>query len=65
MINHSLNELYRTVGVTKQAVQQAKKRQQAFDLEIAQLVILADELREDHPGCGVEKMYYTLKSAGF
>ena len=61
MINHSLNELYRTVGVTKQAVQQAKKRQQAFDLEIAQLVILADELREDHPGCGVEKMYYTLK----
>ena len=27
----------------------------------SELVLEADELREDHPGCGVEKMYHTLK----
>jgi hypothetical protein len=61
MINYSLNELYRTIGVSKQSVQQARKRQDAFDRELAELVVLADQLKEEHPGCGVEKMYYTLK----
>ena len=60
-MSYSLNELYRTVEVTKQSVQQARKRQQAFDRELAELVVLADQLKEEHPGCGVEKMYYTLK----
>jgi transposase InsO family protein len=49
------------LGVSKQAVQQAKKRQEAFDEELSALIVLADELKEEHPGCGVEKMYYTLK----
>lgn len=61
MMSYSLNELYRTVGVSKQAVQQAKKRQDSFDRELTELVVLADQLKEEHPGCGVEKMYYTLK----
>lgn len=60
MISYSLNELYRTVGVSRQAVHQAKKRQDAFDRELSELVILADLIKEDHPGCGVEKMYYSL-----
>jgi hypothetical protein len=60
MISYSLNELYRTIGVSKQAVHQAKKRQDAFDRELSELVILADLIKEDHPGCGVEKMYYSL-----
>lgn len=60
-MSYSLNELYRTVGVSKQAVQQARRRQYLFDDELAALVVLADELKEEHPGCGVEKMYYTLK----
>jgi transposase InsO family protein len=60
-MRHSLNELYRVVGVSKQAVQQAKIRQHKFDQELAELVVLADELKSQHPGCGVEKMYYTLK----
>ncbi|MHA8100195.1 hypothetical protein VR479_12960, partial [Aquirufa aurantiipilula] len=25
------------------------------------LLLEAEELRRDHPGCGVEKMYHTLK----
>lgn len=60
-MRYSLNELYRVIGVSRQSVQQAKKRQEAFDQEMAELLVLADKLKEDHPGCGVEKMYYTLK----
>lgn len=60
-MSFSLNELYRTVGVSKQAVKQAKQRQDRFDRELSELVVLADQLKEEHPGCGVEKMYYTLK----
>ena len=59
-MSYSLNELYRTVGVSKQAVKQARQRQDRFDQELSGLVVLADQLKEEHPGCGVEKMYYTL-----
>lgn len=59
-MSYSLNELYRTVGSSKQSVQQAKKRQEAFDRELEELVPLADQLKKEHPECGVEKMYYTL-----
>lgn len=60
-MSYSLNELYRAVGTSKQSVQQARKRQEAFDRELEELVPLADQLKKEHPGCGVEKMYYTLK----
>lgn len=59
-MTYSLNSLYEVVGVSKQAVQQARVRQGCFDKELAELVLLADQLKEDHPGCGLEKMYYTL-----
>ncbi|WP_412850710.1 IS3 family transposase [Chryseobacterium sp. PMSZPI] len=52
---------YRSIGVSKQAVHQQAKRQQEFDVKLAALIMDADELRREHPGCGVEKMYYTLK----
>ena len=57
---YSLNELYKTIGISKQAVSQYQKRQEVFDTNLIQLVMEADELREEHPGCGVEKMYYSL-----
>ena len=56
-----MNMLYATVGISKQAVSQHNTRQKAFDKKVKQMTLEADELREDHPGCGVEKMYYTLK----
>lgn len=59
-MSFSLNSLYKEIGLTKQAVAQYDVRQKIFDNKTAQLVLEADELREDHPGCGVEKMYYTL-----
>lgn len=60
-MSFSLNSLYRFLGVSKQAVFQSKKRQEAFDLELADLVVQADILRSQHPGCGVAKMYQTLR----
>ena len=56
-----MNQLYNTIGITKQAVYQYAKRQVTFDEKVAHLVIEANQLREDHPGCGVEKMYDTLR----
>lgn len=62
-MRYSLNKLYRTVGVSKQSVQQSWKRQNSFDRELLELVALADRIKEEHPGCGVEKMYHTLMPA--
>ena len=56
-----LNDLYHVLGVSKQSVHQYHKRQQIFDSKFADLLIEVDELRAEHPGCGVEKTYYTLK----
>jgi putative transposase len=56
-----MNQLYKVVGVSKQAVNQYFKRQTIFDKKIQNLIIEAEELRAEHPGCGVEKMYNTLK----
>lgn len=56
-----MNQLYRSIGISKQAVAQYDARQQILDQKVSQLIIEADLLRTEHPGCGVEKMYYTLK----
>lgn len=56
-----MNALYNVVGITKQAVHQYQKRHLIFDSKVEALLIEAQELRKEHPGCGVEKMYYTLK----
>lgn len=56
-----MNSLFGVIGLTKQAVAQQQKRQLLFDAKLTELIIVADELRAAHPGCGVEKMYYTLR----
>jgi hypothetical protein len=53
--------LYQVIDISKQAVHQYDKRQAIFDEKVRQLILEADELREQHPGCGVEKMYFALK----
>ena len=40
---------------------QYSRRQAVFDEQVSNLLIEVDELRSSHPGCGVEKMYYTLQ----
>lgn len=55
-----MNQLYRSIGISKQAVHQYNLRQQILDKKLELLIREADQLRTEHPGCGVEKMYYTL-----
>jgi len=57
----SMNALYKVIGVSKQAVYQYANRQIEFDNKISILLKEAELLRKEHPGCGVEKMYNTLK----
>jgi transposase InsO family protein len=56
-----MNNLYKTLDISKQAVFQYQKRQEVFDTKTQVLLLEASELRKEHPGCGVEKMYTTLK----
>lgn len=56
-----MNKLYSSIGISKQAVIQYNNRQLQFDENVAQLIVEADLLRKAHPGCGVEKMYDTLR----
>jgi transposase InsO family protein len=60
-LNYSLNRLFQTAEISKQAVVQYQRRQDRFDQKVRQLMLEANELRAEHPGCGVEKMYFTLK----
>lgn len=55
-----MNQLYEYVGVTRQAIAQYGKRQDAFDSKVISLLSEVEELRKEHPGCGVEKMYFSL-----
>ncbi len=56
-----MNQLYQVIGISKQAVNQYNKRQSVFDTNIRTLIAEAEDLRQSHPGCGVEKMYHVLK----
>ncbi len=55
-----MNELCKVIGISKQAVNQYQKRQLIFDNKVNNLLVEAEILRKEHPGCGVEKMYNTL-----
>lgn len=60
-MNYSLNSLYKTAGISKQAVCQYDKEREEYLEKLAILTIEVDILREDHPGCGLEKIYKTLR----
>lgn len=55
-----MNQLYKYVGITRQAIDQYSRRQEAFDSKVLCLLSEVEELRKEHPGCGVEKMYFSL-----
>jgi len=62
---YSLNKLYTVAEVSKQGFRQYRERQRVFDSNIEVLITEVDLLREAHPGCGLEKMYDTLKPEFF
>lgn len=55
-----MSQLYKYVGITRQAIDQYCRRQDTFDNKVLCLLSEVEELRKEHPGCGVEKMYYSL-----
>jgi len=57
-----MNKLYKVIGISKQAVYQYEKRQVIFDNQLSQLVLEADDLRSDHPGCVSRKNVHDIKS---
>lgn len=60
-----MNQFYKILGTTKQAVHQEHARQVAFELELNELILMMDLLRTEHPGCGLEKAYDTLQPSLF
>jgi putative transposase len=56
-----MNSLYRMLGISKQSIHQHQQREQHFQTKLESLLLDVDVLRSEHPGCGVEKMYYTLR----
>lgn len=56
-----MKSVLEVAGVSRQSVHKHLKQQVAFDEKLQGLMLEVDILREEHPGCGVEKMYYTLR----
>jgi len=55
-----MNDLYKVIGISKQAVYNYERRQLVLEDKLQDLIIETEQLKAEHPGCGVEKMYYTL-----
>ena len=56
-----MTQLYNYLGTSRQSVAQNNCRQFAFESKALCLLAEVEELRSEHPGCGLEKMYYTLQ----
>lgn len=63
-MNYSLNALYKVAGVSKQAVWAHFKRESQQLTLLCKLMRLVDERRAQHPGCGLEKLYWHLQPEG-
>lgn len=63
-MDYSLNELYEVAGITKQGVWEHFRREQR-ELELIRKAIpLVDKRREQHPGEGLEKLYWQIEPKG-
>jgi transposase InsO family protein len=56
-----MNAVYKISGVTKQAFHKQAGRQIFYSEQLVDLQTQVDEIRSLHPGCGLEKLYDTLK----
>jgi putative transposase len=64
MIDHSLNELYEVLEITKQGVWDHFRREEAELELIARVIGLVDEHRKQHPGKGLRKLYEQIEPEG-
>jgi len=56
-----MRSIYKIARVSKQAVHKYFRHEDELSEKLSGLLLEADELKDEHPGCGVEKMYQTLK----
>lgn len=56
-----MNSLFGILGLSKQSVHQSRLRYRKFEEELQELIIQVDQIRSEHPGCGVAKMYMSLQ----
>lgn len=60
-LGYALKDLYDVLGITEQAVSQYRRRMKRRSLEAVMLLKQIDDYRHEHPGCGLEKLYYQLE----
>jgi putative transposase len=60
-MSFSMNQIYQMAGISKQAYHQQIARQEHKILLLADLVEQVDTIRGEHPGCGLEKLYRSLR----
>jgi transposase InsO family protein len=63
-MDYSLNALYEAAGKTKQAVWEHFKREEALLVLIRSLIERVDKRRAEHPGVGLEALYWQLRPEG-
>lgn len=56
-----MRSIYKIARVSKQAAHKYFRHEDELSEKLSGLLVEADELKKEHPGCGVEKMYQTLK----
>ena len=56
-----MRSIYKIAGVSKQAAHKYFRHEDELSEKLSGLILEVDELKEEHPGCGVEKMYQTLQ----
>jgi len=59
-----MNQVYAIAGVSKQGHAQHMKREGAWNSLINNLRVELELIRKDHPGCGLEKIYWILPPEG-
>jgi putative transposase len=59
-----MNSIYQISGVSKQAVHKHLHSEDHWEGIVSELQIQVDEIRSIHPGCGLEKIYDSLKPHG-
>lgn len=59
-----MNKLYGELKISKQAVYKQRKRMENHQITMYELRCQLEAIREEHPGCGLEKIYIQLMPEG-
>lgn len=59
-LGYSLNELYRSLSLSKQCVYMIEKRSHKYQEEVEQLIQIVGQIRQDHPTMCIRDMYYKI-----